>query len=81
MSLISISGIAVGVACLITVLAVMNGFGYELQKRMVGSNPHIIIEKDNGISPDEYNLVTKKISQIKDIKGSFAFIWGQAVLK
>jgi len=81
MSLISISGVAVGVACLITVLAVMNGFGYELRKRIVGSNPHLIIEKENGIKKDDYKLFSEKIKAITHIEGAYPYIWGQGVLR
>jgi len=81
MSFISILGVAVGVACLITVLAVMNGFGYELQKRIVGSNPHVVVEKEHGIRLDENKALSHKIADIAHVKGSYPFIRGQGVLK
>jgi len=81
MSLVSILGVAVGVACLITVLAVMNGFGNELQKRIIGSNPHIIIEKENGIEKDEYRLLYQDLQKRPHVKGVYPFIWGQGVLR
>lgn len=42
-SLISMAGIALGVAALITVLSVMNGFQHELQSRILGVAAHIQI--------------------------------------
>ncbi len=39
-SLLSISGLALGVGLLILVLSVMNGFGQELQERILGVAPH-----------------------------------------
>jgi len=81
MSFISILGVAVGVACLITVLAVMNGFGYELQKKIVGSNPHLVVEKEYGIKLDDSKALSHKIATITHVKGSYPFIWGQGVLK
>ena len=81
MSFVSILGIAVGVACLITVLGVMNGFGDELQKRIIGSNPHLVIEKENGINSGDYKTISEKIGKIKHVKGSYPFIWGQGVLR
>lgn len=79
MSLISVLAVTVGVAALITVLSVMNGFGYELQKRIIGSNPHIVIEKEGGI--DDYGLVSDRISRIEHVKGCYPYIWGQGVLR
>ncbi|MFC1806736.1 FtsX-like permease family protein [Candidatus Omnitrophota bacterium] len=81
MSFVSILGVAVGVGCLITVLAVMSGFGDELQKRIIGSNPHIIIEKDGGIGFDELLLISKRAQKIDHIKGISPHVWGQGVLK
>jgi len=81
MSFISILGVAVGVACLITVLAVMNGFGYELQKRIVGSNPHVVVEKEHGINLNDSKALSHKIADIAHVKGSYPFIRGQGVLK
>lgn len=40
----SIAGIVLGVASLITVVSVMNGFEGELKKRILGIVPHIVVE-------------------------------------
>ncbi|MEE8317305.1 MAG: lipoprotein-releasing system transmembrane subunit LolC, partial [Candidatus Omnitrophota bacterium] len=45
-SFISVMGVAVGVTALIVVLAVMSGFDNELREKIVGTNSHIVIEKD-----------------------------------
>lgn len=81
MGLVSILGVAVGVASLIIVIAVMNGFGSELEKRIIGQNPYIIIEKQNGIAPEHYQELIEKIDDLTGVKGSYPFIWGQGVLK
>jgi len=81
MGLVSILGVAVGVASLIIVIAVMNGFGSELEKRIIGQSPYIIIEKQNGIVPEQYKQLIEKIDNLTDVKGSYPFIWGQGVLK
>jgi lipoprotein-releasing system permease protein len=81
MGFVSILGVAVGVASLIIVLAVMNGFGSELEKRIIGQSPYIMIEKQNGIAPDDYKQLIEKIDGLTDVKGSYPFIWGQGVLK
>ncbi|MBU1888371.1 MAG: lipoprotein-releasing system transmembrane subunit LolC, partial [Candidatus Omnitrophica bacterium] len=52
-SFISIMGVAVGVAALIVVLAVMSGFDNDLRDKIVGTNSHIVIEKEGGI--ENYN--------------------------
>ncbi len=42
-SLSSVLGLALGVATLIVVLSVMNGFGDELRHRILGSIPHVVV--------------------------------------
>ncbi len=81
MGFVSILGVAVGVASLIIVIAVMNGFGSELEKRIIGQSPYIMIEKQDGIAPARYKELIGRIDDIKDVKGSYPFIWGQGVLK
>ena len=43
-SVFSFTGIALGVAILIIVMSVMNGFRTELIKKILGFNPHIIVK-------------------------------------
>ena len=51
-SLISVLGIALGVAALITVLSVMNGFERELRGRILGMASHATIARLKGPIPD-----------------------------
>ncbi|XOV88760.1 MAG: lipoprotein-releasing ABC transporter permease subunit [Pseudomonadota bacterium] len=48
MSLISIFGLVLGVAVLVIVLSVMNGFERELRERVLGFLPHGVIFRDGG---------------------------------
>ena len=45
-SIFSFTGIALGVAILIIVMSVMNGFRTELINKILGFNPHIIIKQN-----------------------------------
>ena len=51
-SLISIVGIALGVAALIIVLSVMNGFQKEIRGRILGVASHVEISDYNGALTD-----------------------------
>ena len=42
-SIFSFTGIALGVAILIIVMSVMNGFRTELIDKILGFNPHIVV--------------------------------------
>jgi lipoprotein-releasing system permease protein len=59
-SIFSFLGIMLGVAILIIVMSVMNGFKTDLTKKILGLNPHIIIEPNSFIIDDNY------ISEIKN---------------
>ena len=78
-SIFSFTGISLGVAILIIVMSVMNGFRAELIKKILGFNPHIIVKPyDKKISKSEIdqleNLNTNDI-----LRTSFTFS-GQGIL-
>jgi len=60
-SLFSFLGIMLGVAILIIVMSVMNGFRSDLTEKIIGLNPHLILQFNN--EKDLKN--TKKILSIK----------------
>lgn len=53
-SFISMGGVACGVMTLIVVLSVMNGFGKDLQDKIIGFKSHILIESKD-FSPFKYS--------------------------
>jgi len=70
-SIFSFLGIMLGVAILIIVMSVMNGFKTDLTKKILGLNPHIVIQPNSFIIEDEYILKLKK--EFPDIKISKSF--------
>ena len=58
-SLFSFLGIMLGVAILIIVMSVMNGFKTELTKKILGLNPHIVIQ------PNSFEIDESYISLLK----------------
>ncbi|MDD5722126.1 MAG: lipoprotein-releasing ABC transporter permease subunit [Syntrophales bacterium] len=77
---ISVAGIFLGVAALIIVLAVMNGFETELRDKILGINSHIVLmEYDGGMK--DHAEVMKKLESIDGVVASTPFIYGQAMLK
>ena len=46
-SIFSFLGIMLGVAILIIVMSVMNGFKTELTNKILGLNPHVVIEPNS----------------------------------
>jgi lipoprotein-releasing system permease protein len=77
---ISITGIFLGVAALIIVLAVMNGFEKELRDKILGINAHIVLMEYSGPMKD-YERVRKEITDIQGVVASTPFIYSQTMLK
>lgn len=71
-------GVALGVAALIVVLSVMNGFDEEVKNKITGTYADIVILNDGGIS--DQSALVKRISDLKQIAGMAPFITGQAIL-
>jgi lipoprotein-releasing system permease protein len=65
-SLISMLGIALGIAVLITVLSVMNGFDYEIHKYLFNISNQVMISNPGG-RINNWEVITKKIDQVKNV--------------
>ena len=77
-SIFSFTGIALGVAILIIVMSVMNGFRTELINKIIGFNPHIIIKTYNNeiIEGD-----IKKLEPLRDYISKTLFTFnGQGII-
>ena len=60
----SFIGICIGVATLIIVMSVMNGFRHELESRIIGFNGHIFVQKYQNFFED----ISDQFSEIEGIK-------------
>lgn len=77
---ISIAGILLGVAALIIVLAVMNGFETDLRNKILGVNAHLVLMEYSGAMRD-FSKVQNVVSTIKGVAGATPFVYGQAMVK
>jgi len=72
-SLISIVGIAVGVAALIIVLSLMNGFSKELRTRLLGMDGHVWVSKPFEEGMEGYSTVMTTLKGIRGVVGASPF--------
>ena len=79
-TIISTVGIFLGVAALIIVLAVMNGFEGELRNKILGVNSHVVLMQFGG-TIENYDAVIEKVNGIDGVMASTPFVYGQAMLK
>ena len=75
---ISFLGIMLGVATLIVVMAVMNGFRAELLTRILGINGHLIVTPVD-MPLEDYAAVADRINQVQGIKYAVPLIDGQVL--
>ncbi len=78
-SLISILGVALGVAALIVVLGVMNGFSDNLRDKILGMNAHIVVTQMGGPF-SEYQNLQDNIESIDGVLASMPFIYTEVML-
>jgi lipoprotein-releasing system permease protein len=74
----SLTGIALGVATLIIVMSVMNGFRAELLGRILGLNGHVTISSTSGAMPD-FDEVAKTVRGISGVVAATPIIDGQVM--
>jgi lipoprotein-releasing system permease protein len=75
----SFVGIMLGVATLIIVLAVMNGFRKELFDKILGLNGHVVIHSIDGRFTD-FDAVAGRLRDVNGIKHVMPLIEGQAMI-
>jgi lipoprotein-releasing system permease protein len=79
-TLISIVGVALGVAVLIIVISVMTGFDRQLREKIVGFNAHLRIEAAQGPLRD-YERVMASVAPSPAVKGVAPYVLGQVMVK
>jgi lipoprotein-releasing system permease protein len=78
-AIFSVIGIALGVATLIVVMAVMNGFRADLLSRILGINGHLTVFADQGAIED-YDSTTLRLRQIIGVSSVVPQIQGQVMV-
>jgi lipoprotein-releasing system permease protein len=74
----SFAGIVLGVAALIIVMSVMNGFRHDLLEKMIGVNGHIFLQ---GVETPltDYDAVTARVSKVNGVEFALPLVEGQAL--
>ena len=79
-TIISVSGVTVGVAALMATLAVMTGFQHKLRSKILGINSHIVLTDGRGIPISRPEVLIARIKGTPGITHVAPFILGQAML-
>ncbi|KQV58122.1 cell division protein FtsX [Pelomonas sp. Root1217] len=79
-SSVSILGIALGVAALIIVLSVMNGFQKEVRDRMLNVIAHIELLEYSGQALPDWQATAAKARQNPEVMGAAPFVASQSLI-
>src|SRR5471030_1713579 len=79
-SAIAIGGTALGVAALLITLAVMDGFRTDIQEKILGTQPQMIITNPFGRSLLQKDGPLQLLASQKNVQAVSPFIYGQALL-
>ena len=67
-SVISVSGVTLGIAAVIIVVSTLEGFGHEIKEKFLVNEAHVTVKSAHGYFPDHQ----EKIEQIEGIEGVVA---------
>ncbi len=78
-TVISISGVTLGVMALIVVLSVMSGFHEDLRNKILGVNAHLIVLSYQGKIGD-YREKIERLLTVPEVTSASPFVLGQVML-
>jgi lipoprotein-releasing system permease protein len=79
-TLISILGVALGVAVLIIVISVMSGFDHDLRNKILGFNAHLTVSQ-TGQTMKNYQAVADRVAANKNVRGVSPFVFGPVLVE
>ena len=78
-NIVSILGIAIGVAALIVVIGVMTGFDRDLKDKIVGTNAQIAVERETGVK--DFARLRETIMETPGVAAASPYIHGNVFLE
>jgi lipoprotein-releasing system permease protein len=79
-TLISVVGVALGVAVLIIVISVMSGFDHDLREKILGFGAHLKVYARNGVM-DDYQDTMRLVSSDPNVTGVSPFVLGRVLVE
>ena len=79
-TLISVTGVALGVMALIVVLSVMGGFKKDLMDKILGTKAHIVIRAPDFAALKDPQTVAAKAREHPQIKGAAAYVEAEVMV-
>src|SRR5690348_17281288 len=78
-TIIAVTGVALGVAALLSVVSITSGFQEEFRNKVLGVNAHVLVLK-YGLNFDEYRDVVARARKLPEVGGAAPFIINEMML-
>ncbi len=78
-TVITVAGVAVGVAALLIVLAAMTGFHEDIKKKILGVSTHVVVLNYSGVM-DDYEKVMEIAGREPHVVSASPFVLGQVMI-
>src|SRR6186713_1549902 len=79
-TVISILGVAAGVAALVIAIAINAGFRTDLQSKLLGAQPHITIQSKDGAGIADFVNLTNKIASMDGVVAAAPSVYETVML-
>ena len=80
-SVLSIAGVAIGVASLILTLSIVEGFEREIKDKIIGFDSHIRVRQYHFNPMSEYEDIGRQIESVKGVRDVYPYILKEAVIR
>ena len=80
-STVAVAGVGLGVAALVVVLSVMNGYASVIWSRVVGMNAHVTIRKAYGEEIGGYEDLMSRLAARVDVVGTAAYVESEGFIQ
>jgi len=78
---ISAGGVTIGVAALVIVMSVMNGFETEVRDRIIGQDAHVRVTRFHEEPMSEWSVVEERLRELPHVTGASPYINGKGMLR
>ena len=79
-TVVSITGITLGVAALIGTVGIMTGFKEDIQSKILGTTAHILVHDRTKEAMTDYDAQVKRVEEVPDVVAATPFVMKQVLL-
>jgi lipoprotein-releasing system permease protein len=80
-TIISISGITLGVMALVVVLSIRNGFEADLKRRILSMEPHLVVTDEMGGAIGDPDGLERMVREVDGVVATAPYVLGQAMIR